>query len=599
MATGVERQNSENDADVIVIGAGLSGLTTARKLHQKGLKVLVLEARDRLGGRTHTVQVKGKNNNGKPTTADLGAAYIGSTQWRVLKLVEEFGLKTYPTNEREDLLYFEKNKWKRFTSVFPPAGDLLSWLDTNHALRLIEEMTAQNGKPTTADLGAAYIGSTQWRVLKLVEEFGLKTYPTNEREDLLYFEKNKWKRFTSVFPPAGDLLSWLDTNHALRLIEEMTAQVPMDTPWTAPKAAEWDRMTFRQFIEKTVWTKAGRFIVEDTVRLNNAVDPHEVSLLFVLWYLKTAGGIHMINATEGGAQERKIVGGTQQLSLGLAQRIGHENILLNQPVVKIDQTGSDVIVYAIGGKIFKSQHVVVTTPLSIQSQISFAPELPPGRNQLIQRVPMGCVMKAFVYYDTPFWKENGFCGSANINDEDSLVNYTMDNSNCDGSSPALVAFIVAQNARKAAQMTQEQRKSHPINYVEKDWSSEQYSGGCYCLALPPGVLTSFGEILRKPVDRVFFAGTETATDWLGYMEGAIQSGERAAQQVLRTKGMLTEEDILEEEREANARKLPRIGFTFFERHAPSLPTFLIVAAATALGVASIWPTYLLRLYRFT
>lgn len=523
-------QSEDSVADVIVIGAGLSGLTTARKLQGKGLKVIVLEARDRPGGRLHTVTV--------PNTS------------------------------------------------------------------------SRNGKPTNADLGASYVGSNQRRVMELIQEFGLETYSTNELEDLLYFEKNKWKRFTSVFPPAENILSWLDTNCTLRLIENMCEQVPLEAPWAAAKAAEWDRMTFREFIDNTVWTKAGRFIVEDTVRLNIAADPHEVSLLFVLYYLKTAGGIHMINATEGGAQEMKIVGGTQQLSLLLADKIGKENILLNHPVVKIDQTGKNIFVTTIGNNIFKCQHVVVSTPLSLQLQISFAPELPPSRTQLIQRVPMGCVMKAFLYYEAPFWKENGFCGSANINDKDSLVNYTMDNSNSDGSSPALVAFIMAENARRAAQMTEEQRKQHivqlfakvfqsqkalfPTAYVEKDWSSEQYSGGCYCVALPPGVLTSYGEILRIPVGRVFFAGTETATEWMGYMEGAIQSGERAAQQVLKSKGMLSEDDILDKKNQTIAHQVPRLNMSFLERHAPSLPTFFVVTAFFTLGVALIWKTNIIK-----
>ncbi len=72
---------------------------------------------------------------------------------------------------------------------------------------------------------------------------------------------------------------------------------------------------------------------------------------------------------------------------------------------------------------------------------------------------------------------------------------------------------------------------HPINYKEKNWMNEQYSGGCYTSTYGPGVLTQLGKELRKPFGRLYFAGTETATHWAGYMEGAIQAGERAAREV--------------------------------------------------------------------
>ncbi|KAH9514703.1 hypothetical protein Btru_023338 [Bulinus truncatus] len=347
-----ETTMTTQSADVIVIGAGLSGLVAARDLQKNGINVLVLEARDRVGGRMYTIQ---------------------------------------------------------------------------------------NKKSPYVDLGAAYIGATQKRVWKLIKEFNLKAFPTNETEDLIYYEKGKTKRFRTIFPPAGGLLSWLDMNNILRKFDQMGAEIPLDSPWKAPHAKEWDSMTVQQFIDKHAWTRAGRYLISDSVRLNNTIGPHEVSLLYILWHYRTVGGIHLINATEGGAQECKLVGGNQQICHRLSDQVGHENIVLRSPVIHIDQTGNDVIITALSGSKYKCNQVIITTPLSIQAKMSFTPPLPPHRNELIQRVPMGSVMKAFAYYDTPFWKEKGFCGSTNINDNDCLVTYTMDNSAPDGSTPALVA----------------------------------------------------------------------------------------------------------------------------------------------------------------
>ncbi|CAL1529994.1 unnamed protein product [Lymnaea stagnalis] len=460
--------------------------------------------------------------------------------------------------------------------------------------------TIKNTKAKYVDLGAAYVGPTQKRVWKLINEFGLETFSTNEKEDLAYYEKGQSRRFKTIFPPVGGLISWLDMNNMIRQFEKMGAQVPLDSPWNAPKAKEWDRMTVQQFIDRHAWTRAGKYLISDSIRLNNTIGPHEVSLLYILWHYRTVEGIHMINATEGGAQETKIVGGTQTITNRLSEQIGHDNIVLGNPVVHIDQTGSDVVITALGGSQFVCQQVIVTAPLSIQAKISFAPPLPPARNQLIQRVPMGSVMKAFLYYDTPFWKEKGFCGSSNVNDKDCLITFTMDNSSPDGSVPAIVAFIVAENARKAALMTKEQRQNHvmqdlskvfnskkalePTHYEEMDWSTEQYSGGCYLLAMPTGVLTSFGPILRKPVDRVYFAGTETATQWVGYMEGAIQAGERAARQILHVRGKLSE-DMIDNSREDLEVKPKRLEMSFLERHAPSVPGFFGILSVAGLGAA--------------
>ena len=60
---------------------------------------------------------------------------------------------------------------------------------------------------------------------------------------------------------------------------------------------------------------------------------------------------------------------------------------------------------------------------------------------------------------------------------------------------------------------------------------------------PPGFLTNFGKVLRQPIGRMFFAGTETATQWSGYMDGAIQAGERAAREVLNDLGRIGKNDI--------------------------------------------------------
>uniref|UniRef100_K1QSR4 Amine oxidase n=1 Tax=Magallana gigas TaxID=29159 RepID=K1QSR4_MAGGI len=140
-----------------------------------------------------------------------------------------------------------------------------------------------------------------------------------------------------------------------------------------------------------------------------------------------------------------------------------------------------------------------------------------------------------------------YCGIASIDDDAAMVEFTMDDINPDGKHPVLMGFVLADKAKRFVAMTLEERKEktcrlyakvfqsdealHPIHYEEKNWLGEQWSGGCYTAMMPPGFLTNFGEEIRRPEGNLYFAGTETATQWSGYMEGEVQAGERAAREI--------------------------------------------------------------------
>jgi monoamine oxidase len=72
----------------------------------------------------------------------------------------------------------------------------------------------------------------------------------------------------------------------------------------------------------------------------------------------------------------------------------------------------------------------------------------------------------------------------------------------------------------------------PVDYIEQDWTKERWTRGCPVAHAAPGVLTKYGPWLRRRVGRVHFAGTETSDYWLGYMDGAVRAGQRAAGEVL-------------------------------------------------------------------
>ena len=181
----------------------------------------------------------------------------------------------------------------------------------------------------------------------------------------------------------------------------------------------------------------------------------------------------------------------------------------------------------------------------LAGRIDYQPLLPFARDQLTQRYPMGTVIKCNVVYDEPFWRRDGLAGYANADTDP--VRLTFDNSPPDGGPGVLLAFIEGQagriwGARPAAQRRAAvldnlatffgERTRSPRDYIEMSWAAEQWTHGCYEGYAPPGVLTAYGAAMRAPIGRIHWAGTETATYWNGYMDGAIRSGERAAKEVL-------------------------------------------------------------------
>ncbi|KAK3104051.1 hypothetical protein FSP39_024027, partial [Pinctada imbricata] len=461
--------------------------------------------------------------------------------------------------------------------------------------------TKRNETVTYVDMGGAYVGPTQNSLLRLADELGIKTYPTYEKEDWLFYSRGLSVRFQGAFPPLSGFFSKLDMNNLFRLIDKMGEEIPPHAPWEAPHAEEWDKMTVKEFYNKHVWTRDTMKQGEQFVQVNVTSESYEASLLWFLWYVRLCGGSDRINATDNGGQERKFVGGSQQISERIADRLGQDRVLLDHAVCGIKQDDQLVQVSCYNGKVFKCRHVILAIPLPLQNRIVYDPPLPPLRNQLIQRIPMGSVIKTFVYYDKPFWREKGYCGSVVIDDDEALAEFTSDECKVDGSKPAIMGFILANRARKYVSLTREERRDRLcemyakvfqtdqalkyVHYEEMNWLEEQWSGGCYTVMMPPGFLTTFGRELRKPVGRIYFAGTETATQWSGYMEGAVQAGQRAAREILFARGKIEESDIWQKAPEHDIVKPRPFDKSMFERHAPSVGGFLKAVGSVSVCIA--------------
>jgi monoamine oxidase len=447
------------DADVVVVGAGLAGLTAARELVAARRNVLVIEARDRVGGRTLNASI------GAGRVVEMGGQWVGPSQDRLLALAGELEIETFPTYHEGRNLLELRGKLRRYRGTIPRLAP--------HVL--------------------------------------------------------------------------LDIGRARRRLRRAARRVPADAPWNAPKAADLDSQTLASWVRKAARTKKARSLLEIATGTVMGTGTAELSALWMLSYVSSAGSFDALLDVEGGAQQDRFVGGSQLLSQRLAAELG-DDVVLSAPVRRIAQDGGGVGVEADGVR-SRAQRVIVAVPPPLAARIAFAPSLGGRRDQLTQRMAHGALTKCAAVYPEPFWREGGLTGQA-VSDR-GPVTATFDNSPPEGAPGVLLGFIAGAEAIRHARRSETDRRravlecferlfgseaAQPGIYLETAWAEEEWSRGGPVCSLSPGAMANYGEALRRPAGRIHWAGAETATVWCGYMEGAVRSGARAAEEVLDAEG---------------------------------------------------------------
>jgi monoamine oxidase len=296
-------------------------------------------------------------------------------------------------------------------------------------------------------------------------------------------------------------------------------------------------------MRRNVYTPGGRELTQLGVEAVWAAEPADLSLLHVLFYIASAGNYELLLDTDGGAQQERFVGGSQLVAERAAEPLG-EALLLDSPVRRIVEGRGTTTVIADGATVW-AKRVVVAIPPPLAGRIVYEPALPGHRDQLTQRMPQGAVIKCMAIYDEPFWRADGLSGQATSDVGPAKV--IFDNSPPDGSPGVLLGFLEGDRARQFTRVSADERRdavvgtfarifgkraASPERYVDKSWADEEWTRGCYGCYLPTGGWTTYGDAIREPIGCIHWAGTETASRWMGYIDGAIRSGERAAAEVL-------------------------------------------------------------------
>ncbi|GAB4048645.1 flavin monoamine oxidase family protein [Catellatospora paridis] len=444
--------NSQSShVDVVVVGAGFAGLTVARTLTKAGVSVVVLEADDRVGGRTMPGRVAEQ-------VVDLGGQWVGPDQLHLLALAEELGVRTIP-----------------------------QYLEGEHIL----DIAGRQARHT--------------------EDQDLPLQPA----DLAEFDK------------------------VTAELDALTAKTDVAAPWNIEGAGALDGQTFETWLRGATESAAARSVYRQFVKTLFCVEPGQVSVLTFLQYAAGSHGVIHMMSSRGGSQDSIFEGGVWQLAGKMAQELG-DAVVINAPVRSIAQTSDEVTVTSDAG-VWTANLAVVTAAPPMAARISYTPALSALRDGLTQRMPMGSVIKLHVAYATPFWRAQGLSGQ--IISDRTVTGPWFDRSFPGVETGCLVGFFVAGPAQAWADRSPEDRRARaledlttylgpeanaPIDYVERVWPAAPWQRGGYTTAAGPGVLTAFGPALRGPAGRVHWAGTETADVTPGYINGAIQSGKRAA-----------------------------------------------------------------------
>jgi monoamine oxidase len=424
---------NKSSEKIIIIGAGLSGLYTGHLLQKLGYEILILEARDRVGGRTLTID-----------SVDLGGTWISSKQPRIIKLCTELGLKIYRQfDEGASITYFNKNR--------------------------IEEASSEDA-------------------VKFI----------NEKKP---FEQ------------------------CIELFDEITQQ---DNFGVDPE--NLDRINLAEWNEKNISDETTRHLMNWSSYAAMCMAPEKTSAFFWLYFLKNSGGYKVLASTKEGAQEFRIEGGSQNISIKPAEKL---NVIYNAPVTKIEKNNEGYQVYA-AGKIYSVHKIISAMPIALIPSIDWGNSLEVERLEFYKKMHMGSITKLFVQYEKPFWRDKGYSGLISSDTPPIYICFDV----CNTKYNALVLFLVGKEIfsdevilEQLAFLLNDSTAKAPSKIYRKNWNEDPFSGGCYFCTPEPDTFAKNQSFLREPYNDIYFAGTETARHWMGYMEGALESAERVVGQI--------------------------------------------------------------------
>ncbi|WP_421566457.1 flavin monoamine oxidase family protein [Ochrobactrum sp. EDr1-4] len=445
---------NEGARRILVLGAGMAGLTAALSLLRRGHDVTVIEAQDRIGGRLLSLPL------GDGMFTEAGGGHFRSNMPYVLNYIRQFDLPLLALND-----------------------GLPRYL-----------VDGQTGD-------AAHLDAWPWKLDP--EERNVSVSSTLNR----YLER------------AG-----FDTDTAL------------DARWPDPDVmSQIDTMTLSDLIR-------GVGASDGYCKLLNAhagpftTGSHALAMIPRVAY-------HF-----GDKNLFRIQGGNNRLPMAMAIAIGLERIKLGSAVAEIDQTGSSVRVTTHKGKDFHGDAVISTIPFSVIGDVKVTPGWSAGKTRLFREMEWDKTVKVIVKTRTPSWLSKGVYGWPMAGGDRPWERVIDITGNEPGGHGSVFFYLNGPNAEAALKQPKSERARWVFDQFQADMPDlidEALSMDSFAWSEQPWIKASFGGPpigggwmigeCAKPEGRIHFAGDFTTLK-MGWVEGAIESGLRAARQIDRNAG---------------------------------------------------------------
>ncbi|MFM7457519.1 MAG: flavin monoamine oxidase family protein [bacterium] len=386
------------------------------------------------------------------------------------------------------------------------------------------------------ELGAQWLAkSGQTRFASLVKEHKYKPL-VNFQDGLTVFLKDNQKQLleNGVYPLSS--LGELDVYRVGQQIDQLAKKIAAAKPWHFPSL---DQVSVYDWIQKTSQHKESAEYWLNIIESGFCVNPKLLSALECLQGFSTVGGVKKLAE----ADRYYFAEGIQSIFEKIADSLGNK-LVLNSPVLSIEHSENQVIVQTNQSQ-YQCQKVILALPPQLIGKMLINPALPTSYSNALNNLQTGKVVKMIGVYKKPWWREDNLSGT--ITSPDSDIDFVIDSSHPSSPIGILVALVGGTRAESINPLntiakqelfesfvkTAFGRSEQLEEFYSHDWISDPYSLGAYRSSRGIGEWVKSQNIFSRSFGSIHFAGTETASSWRGYIEGALQSAERAVRRAIK------------------------------------------------------------------
>jgi monoamine oxidase len=391
--------------------------------------------------------------------------------------------------------------------------------------------------------GGELIGSNHPTWVAYKDKFKLEFLDVEEEKDFEAPIVLNGKKLTG--DESGKL--WEEIDAALNTMNKDAAAIgdPFQ-PWKTRNAEALDRRTLASWIDTLEVSAQTRFAIHAQLMADNGMRTEWQSWLGNLAMVK-GGGLEKYWTD---SEVFRCKGGNQSLAFKLLEGLGKDRVKLRTIVRRVDLTNKErVTVTLASGETMEADDVILAVPPSVWNKIGIEPSLPaPLTSQ------MGTNVKFLAALKGPFWRRSELAPDSL---SDGPVNWTWhQTSGQKGPGESLCAFSGGTAAETCREWAPAERNANYLKALSvaypnirlsfirsrfMDWPGDSWTRASYSFPAP-GQVTTAGPLIREGIaNRLHFAGEHTCYAFVGYMEGALNSGVALAKRLAERDGVLKKE----------------------------------------------------------